>query len=375
MTQDRGVAARPLRVLNVMLGVRSGGLERSVVSFHEALLAGGAEPLSVLSPGAWARGLFAPGRRVLEVETSERFSWMAGRTLAAAIADESFDVVVAHGNRALKASFRLSKRAPIVAVAHATNLNLAKHGHRFDAAVLPAWAPERDIKTLDASTLAGRYGGLLRAAGISDRATATLPHALRAADWGQTQPHNPKPLIGALGRFDRNKGFDLLLAAARVLKDRGRAFSLVIAGADSHGSVAELAAVRDSLGLTDDVSLPGWMSSPAAYLGSLDIFCMSSRRETFGLALLEAMAAGRPVVASRLADLADAFVDGREGLFFESENPTALANALDRLLAESGLRQSMAGHARMRAQAFDYAVVGPLYAEVLARFAAMGART
>ena len=46
-----------------------------------------------------------------------------------------------------------------------------------------------------------------------------------------------------------------------------------------------------------------------------------------------------------------------------------------RLLAESGLRQSMAGHARMRAQAFDYAVVGPLYAEVLARFAAMGART
>ena len=56
------------------------------------------------------------------------------------------------------------KRAPIVAVAHATNLNLAKHGHRFDAAILPAWAPERDIKTLDKATLAGRYGGLLRAA-------------------------------------------------------------------------------------------------------------------------------------------------------------------------------------------------------------------
>ena len=370
-----GAEAPPLRVLNIMLGVRSGGLERSVVSFHEALLAGGAQPLSVLSPGAWARGLFAPGRRFVEIETSERFSWLAGRKLASAVAGEQFDVVLAHGNRALKAAFALSARAPIVAVAHATNLNLAKHGHRFDAAILPAWAPERDVKTLDKSTLAGRYGGLLRAAGISDRATATLPHALRAADWSRPPASNAKPLIGALGRFDRNKGFDLLLAAARLLKDRGRAFSLVIAGADSHGSVAELAAVRDALGLTEDVALPGWMTSPAAYLGSLDIFCMSSRRETFGLALLEAMAAGRPVVASRLADLADAFVDGREGLFFASENPAALADALERLLADPVLRASMADHAKQRAQAFDYTVVGPLYASVLGGFAAMGART
>ena len=62
-----GAPAKPLRVLNVMLGTRSGGLERSIVSFHEALSAGGAEVTSVLSPGAWARGLFQPGRRVLEV--------------------------------------------------------------------------------------------------------------------------------------------------------------------------------------------------------------------------------------------------------------------------------------------------------------------
>ena len=370
-------AAGPTRVLNVMLGVRSGGLERSVVSFHEALTAGGAEVVSVLSPGAWARGLFAPTRRVIEVETSQRFDFRARATLRAAVARERFDVVIAHGNRALKASFGLLERAPLVAVAHATNLNLAKFGHRFDAAILPGWAPERALRDLGPTTLAGRYSGLLRAAGVSDSATVTLPHALKADDWRRPAPPGDGVLtVGALGRFDKNKGFDVLLEAAKILKGRARPVRFAVAGADSDGSVATMAARRDAMGLTErDVILPGWARSPADFLGSLDVFCLPSRKETFGLALLEAMAAGRPVVASALADLEDSFVDGREGLFFPSEDPVALADALDALLRDPERRRTMGGQARLRAEAFDYAAVGPLYAAVATRFAAIGART
>ncbi len=377
-SQPAPEAASPTRVLNVMLGVRSGGLERSVVSFHEALTAGGAEVVSVLSPGAWARGLFAPTRQVIEVETSQRFDFRARATLRAAVAQERFDVVIAHGNRALKACFGLLERAPLVAVAHATNLNLAKFGHRFDAAILPGWAPERALKDLGATTLAGRYSGLLRAAGVSDAATASLPHALNADEWRRPAPPSDDAVltVGALGRFDKNKGFDVLLEAAKILKGRARPVRFAIAGADSDGSVATMAARRDAMGLTElDVMLPGWARSPADFLGSLDIFCLPSRKETFGLALLEAMAAGRPVVASALADLEDSFVHGREGLFFPSEDAVALADALDALLGDPERRRAMVGHARLRAEAFDYSAVGPLYGAVAKRFAAIGART
>ena len=174
MSLSAGATARPLRVLNVMLGVRSGGLERSIVSFHEALSAGGAEVTSALSPGAWARGLFGPDRRIVEVATSERLAWRARRQMASALKGQAFDVVLAHGNRAVKAAVGLSE-APLVAVAHTTNLNLAKFGHRLDGVILPVWAPPRTLADLRPSSLAEQHLELFRAArdrGRSDRLPA-----------------------------------------------------------------------------------------------------------------------------------------------------------------------------------------------------------
>jgi hypothetical protein len=75
----------PLRVLNVMLGTGGGGLERSVASYHAALIAGGAEVVSVLAPGAWAQRLVEPGWRVLQAKTS-RLGLLASRQLSASVA-------------------------------------------------------------------------------------------------------------------------------------------------------------------------------------------------------------------------------------------------------------------------------------------------
>ena len=192
------------------------------------------------------------------------------------------------------------------------------------------WAQPRALDDLRPTSLAARHTELFRALGIADEAIACLPHALRAADWSQPPAANWRPVIGALGRFDPNKGFDVLIEAAGRLKAQGRNFRLVIAGADASGSVEALRKAGQEEGLTpEDFALPGWSEDPAGFLGSLDIFCLPSRRETFGFALLEAMAASRPVVASRLPDLADAFEDGREGRFFTCEDAGDLAQALD----------------------------------------------
>jgi glycosyltransferase involved in cell wall biosynthesis len=215
----------------------------------------------------------------------------------------------------------------------------------------------------------------LRNAGLPDRSIALLPHGLRVADWPiAPSARHGIPLVGALGRIHPNKGFDVLLHAVRQLKDRGRAIRVVIAGADEAGSVASLAAQRDALRLGEaEVALPGWIDKPSEFLALLDVFCLPSRKETFGLALLEAMAAGRPVVASALPDLNGAFENGSEGCFAGPGDAGSLAGALNSLIADRALMEAMGERARSRAQSFDFNSIGTLYADTLSRLAKTGA--
>src|SRR5260221_46512 len=87
--------------------------------------------------------------------------------------------------------------------------------------------------------------------------------------------------------------------------------------------------------------LPGRRDDAADLLAGCDFLVLPSRREGLGVSALEAMAARRPVVASRVGGLADAVVDGRTGLLVEPENPAALAQAVARLAADADLRRNL----------------------------------
>lgn len=88
-----------------------------------------------------------------------------------------------------------------------------------------------------------------------------------------------------------------------------------------------------------------------------DVFCLPSRQEGFGIVLLEAMAAGLPIVASRAAAIPEVVPDGQCGLLVEPGDAAAFAAALDALLKDSGLRQSLGQAGRERAERYDAAVV------------------
>jgi phosphatidylinositol alpha-mannosyltransferase len=85
------------------------------------------------------------------------------------------------------------------------------------------------------------------------------------------------------------------------------------------------------------------------------VFCApSTGQESFGIVLLEAMASGRPIVASRIPGYADVLEDGAEGLLVEPRSASALAEGLTRLLQDAPTRRAMGERGRTKAAAFDW---------------------
>lgn len=149
-------------------------------------------------------------------------------------------------------------------------------------------------------------------------------------------------LLVSVGRIDRQKGQDVLLAAlARLPQPRLAGMRVVLLGGTTMGArsgtatsfLGGLEADIARLGLGEVVQLAGFRSDVAAVLAAADAYVQPSRWEGFPLALLEAMTAALPVVATEGAGRPDGFVDGEHGWIVPSEDPAALAEGLERLLA------------------------------------------
>ena len=194
-----------------------------------------------------------------------------------------------------------------------------------------------------------RQRGLLAAAhGWNASTIDVLPNGVDTMpdDTGAVERSGPVR-IGSLSAYIPQKGLDVLLAAARRMKDRGPAFELSIVG---DGPLrAELEALAARLDLRDVVRLPGWAPDAAdRILPTLDVFVQSSRWEAMSMVVLEAMAAGRAIVATTVGDN-DLMLDGgRAGLLVPPDDAEALATALTRLVEDAALRHSLGGAARGR---------------------------
>jgi len=186
-------------------------------------------------------------------------------------------------------------------------------------------------------------------------------------------PADDRPVAGTAASLHRRKGHDVLLRAAARLAATGTACHLVIAGEGPERDA--LRALADELGLLGDgpvrVHLAGQVSPAEMVLGALDLFVLASRKEGLGVAALEAMAAGLPVVASRVGGLAESVVDGETGLLVPPEDPEALATAMSALLRDPDRRARLgAAGARRVAERYSADAMAAanlaLYRELLA---------
>jgi glycosyltransferase involved in cell wall biosynthesis len=139
-----------------------------------------------------------------------------------------------------------------------------------------------------------------------------------------------------LAALVRRKGIDVLLDALAQLDGQ---LLLLIAG--DGGERAALEARVGALGVADRVRFLGRREDKPELLAACDALVLPSRREGLGVAALEAMACGRPVLASRVGGLAEAVRDGETGLLVPPEDPAALACAIAALQGDAGLRERL----------------------------------
>ena len=167
-------------------------------------------------------------------------------------------------------------------------------------------------------------------------------------------------VIAFVARMVPQKGYDVFFAALAVLKARGIPFRAMVAGDTTlleEGADEYRRTLRDQvegLGLLDAVDFLGFRKDIPAVMGAADVFAMASLVEPFGNTVIEAMAAGRPVVCSDLPGPRESVVDGETGLFFPPGNAEAMADRLATLHADPKGRRAMGECGRARAEAvFD----------------------
>lgn len=163
-------------------------------------------------------------------------------------------------------------------------------------------------------------------------------------DLGEPEPFRPvlpgQMGVGSIGRLDAMKAHDVLLRAIAQVEG----VKLVILGEGTARSTLENLAME--LGVHDRISLPGWVDNPRQYLSQFEVMVLPSRSEGFPLAIVEAMLAARPVIATRVGSVPETVVDQETGLLIDKDDVPGLVGALRYLRDNPDVRQRMGQRAR-----------------------------
>ena len=252
---------------------------------------------------------------------------------------ERFAVIHSHvGGRSVRWVARAATDAALVAHVHGRVLE--------DAGTLV-----RPLSPGDADAVIATSRALARHAGHPETRVVYPGVPLSERSGRMTRPADATTayVIGAAGRLVPVKGHLDLLNAAALLRPAWPGLRVEIAGEGPRR--LELQDEVRRLGLENQVTFLGWQADMDAALARWDVLVQPSLEEGFGLAALEAMAAGLPVVATRVGGLPELVEDGATGLLVAPADPSALAGAVERLLRNRDLGSAMGAAGRERAAA------------------------
>jgi len=246
---------------------------------------------------------------------------------------------------------------PVVATVH--NFVYSRPGARWQKLAL-AWYQRRLARHTDcfiavSSSLAEE---LQRVEGVPPEKIVTIYNGVDldrlAASFERSREWRPTlgtkgPLVGTIARLLPEKGVDVFLrACAGVGRAEPQARFVIVGDGPARRSLEDLAA---RLGLGGRALFLGWVEEAASLLPLLDVYVQPSWREGFSLAVLEAMAAGRPVVATRAGGLAEVVRPGENGYLVAPGDAEGLAREILFLLRHPLLARQMGGAGRRLVQA------------------------
>jgi glycosyltransferase involved in cell wall biosynthesis len=331
-------------------------VEASIVTFQRGRAAfetaqNGDAPRDADAPNEFVAAARAAGVEVDVIR--ERFRFDAGVVgqLRRAVERRAPDIVETHMIKShfLTLGAGLAKRRRWVAYHHGYTTTDAKMRvyNRLNRLTLP-----RASRVI---TVCGPFARQLSGAGVRPEKISVVhssiaaPRATSAREVSELKMklgvNEGERVVLAVGRLSREKGHaELVHALGRLRREaRGIEFKLIVVGEGPERGRVEAAA--ESAGLSDRVVFAGHASDVRPFYALADVLALPSHSEGSPLVLLEAMAAGVPVVATAVGGVPEVATDGETALLVPPQDPSAFADALARVLADATLARSLSGKA------------------------------
>jgi glycosyltransferase involved in cell wall biosynthesis len=339
----------PLAILHVDPERGMGGGETQVLGLVRHLAAAGDRQVIAADPdGLLAAGAAALGIAVVPLRIRNHADVVAGRRLARLMTEHRYDIVHFHTARAHAMSAFLGRRSAARRVV-TRRMDYALRGGRY-----ARWLYNRGADAVVAISEGVRAA--LLAGGVEPARIHVVPSGVDVERFavapGRREAERARlglaPVdftVAVVAALEERKGHSTLLDAVATLAD----LPLRILCAGTGSRAAALAARRDALGLGDRVRFLGQVRDVPGLLAAADAVVMPSRHEGLGVAALEAMAAGRPLIATRVGGLPEV-VGADAGILVEPDDAAGIAAAIGRLARDPETARALAcaGQARVR---------------------------
>ena len=309
-----------MRIVNSMFGKGLGGIEQAFLDYTESLAMLGHEVICVVHPKAKViteveklKQKYPAKITIKKVLNFNKYDPVAKYFLSKILKEYFPDAVITHGNRP-SALFRQPTK---------------KHGITQIGVVHNYWF--KDVLKSDfLFCVSGDIRTQVITKWFGNDKVYRIPNLIRVGDEPKFKPRSEPPIIGVIARMVEKKGIDIFVKACGILNDKGIKFKAQIAG---DGQFREkYQTIRDELKLNDKVNFIGWVKDKEKFYNDIDIFCLPSLSEPFGIVLLEAMVHKKPIVSTNIEGPAEILEDDLDAIMVDRGSSEQLAEGLEKLI-------------------------------------------
>ncbi|WP_018578356.1 glycosyltransferase [Legionella shakespearei] len=333
-----------MKIFNVMFSKVNGGLEQVFLNYIPALAMQGNHVIPIIHPKAEILSS-CPQEHLITLHNFNQHDFIAIYKLRKLIQKEQPDCIITHSYRAAYLAQKTLTKVPRIAVCHVKG----HYDFGSDAIIAITEHMRQDII----------------ASGKPEHTVFTVPNMLHIPEHlVYKAPRNVDvPVIGACARLVDVKGIDLFIEALAELQRRGILFKAKIAGDGKEKERYQQLIHQHQL--EDKVILLGWIEDRYSFYESLDIFCLPSREEAFGMVILESMIHSLPMVLSDLSGPREIIDNSESALLVTPRDPVSMADAIKQIIDDRHLAERLAKNAYQRVQHYSSSNVGPVLQEVL----------